>query len=159
MIRPATPDGVPVIAQLIRELAEYERLAHVVVLEEQRLREHLFGPRPYAEVLPAEEAGEVIGFALFFPNYSTFLGRPGIYLEDLFIRPERRGRGHGVASQRRSVHRAERAANARLRAAMWSGVVPQQPPTIRAPSSTHCHASAAYSSGGYSPVNSHSGGS
>src|SRR5687767_1614705 len=97
MIRPATPADVPTIARLIRALAEYERLAEQVVLDEGRLREHLFGPRPYAEVLLAEDAGAVVGFALFFHNYSTFLGRPGIYLEDLFVVPEHRGKGHGKA--------------------------------------------------------------
>jgi GNAT superfamily N-acetyltransferase len=97
MIRPATPDDVPHIARLIRALAEYERLAHEVVLNEIELRAHLFGPRPYAEVLICEDAKEVIGFALFFHNFSTFLAKPGIYLEDLFVIPERRGRGHGKA--------------------------------------------------------------
>jgi GNAT superfamily N-acetyltransferase len=97
MIRPATADDVKTISHLIRGLAEYERLSHVVALDEDHLREHLFGPRPYAEVLLAEEAGEVVGFALFFPNYSTFLAQPGIYLEDLFVRPEHRGKGHGKA--------------------------------------------------------------
>jgi GNAT superfamily N-acetyltransferase len=97
MIRPATPTDTPVISQLIRGLAEYERLSHVVTLDEARLHEHLFGPRPYAEVLLAEEAGEVVGFALFFHNYSTFWARPTIFLEDLFVRPEHRGKGHGKA--------------------------------------------------------------
>jgi GNAT superfamily N-acetyltransferase len=97
MIRPATPEDTKTIAQLIRALADYEKLSHVVQLEENRLREHLFGPRPYAEVLLAEEAGEVVGFALFFHNYSTFSGKPGIYLEDLFVRPESRRHGHGKA--------------------------------------------------------------
>ena len=96
MIRSAEPVDVPTIAALIRELAEYEHLAHEVVLDEAQLREHLFGARPYAEVLIAEaESGTVAGFALFFHNFSTFLGRPGIYLEDLFVRPEARGRGAG----------------------------------------------------------------
>jgi GNAT superfamily N-acetyltransferase len=95
MIRPATPADVPAIAGLIRALADYEKLAHCVVLEEARLHEHLFGSRPYAEVLIAEETGQVVGFALFFHNYSTFLGKPGIYLEDLFVLPAFRGRGHG----------------------------------------------------------------
>ncbi len=97
MIRRATPDDVPTIAQLIRALAEYERLAHEVVLDEGRLRQHLFGPRPYAEVFLAEDAGRIVGFALFFHNFSTFLGKPGIYLEDLFVLPEERGKGHGKA--------------------------------------------------------------
>jgi len=97
MIRPATPADVPTVARLIRDLAEYERLSHAVVLDEARLRDHLFGPRPYCEVLLAEEAGTVVGFALFFHNYSTFLAKPGIYLEDLFVDPTYRGRGHGKA--------------------------------------------------------------
>jgi GNAT superfamily N-acetyltransferase len=97
MIRPATTADLPAICHLIRDLADFEHLSHQVTLDESRLRQHLFGPRPFAEVLLAEEAGEVVGFALFFHNYSTFLGRPGIYLEDLFVRPEFRGRGHGKA--------------------------------------------------------------
>jgi len=97
MIRDATPDDIPTIAALIRALAEYERLAHEVVLDEGELRAHLFGERPYAEVILAEHEGEVVGFALFFHNFSTFLGKPGIYLEDLFVRPEHRGGGHGKA--------------------------------------------------------------
>ena len=97
MIRSATPDDVPLILRFIRELAEYERMAHHVVATEEGLRETLFGARPYAEVVIAEEEGEAAGFALFFHNYSTFLGRPGIYLEDLYVRPEVRGRGIGRA--------------------------------------------------------------
>lgn len=97
MIRPATLADVPSIARLIRGLAEYERLTHVVVLDESRLREHLFGSRPYAEVLLAEEADNVVGFALFFHNYSTFLAQPGIYLEDLYVEPAQRGQGYGKA--------------------------------------------------------------
>lgn len=97
MIRPATPADLPAIAKLIRDLAEYEKLSHAVVLDEEKLREHLFGPRPYAEVLMAEDAGAVVGFALFFHNYSTFRGRPGIYLEDLFVIPAARGKGFGKA--------------------------------------------------------------
>lgn len=97
MIRPATPADVPTIAHLIRALAEYEKLAHAVTLSEAELREHLFGPRPYAEVLMAEDAGAVVGFALFFHNYSTFRAKPGIYLEDLFVIPAARGKGHGKA--------------------------------------------------------------
>lgn len=97
MIRPATPEDVPIIATLIRELAEYEKLAHEVVLHEEDLREHLFGARRYIEVVLAEEDGAVVGMALFFHNYSTFLCKPGLYLEDLFVRPEYRGKGHGKA--------------------------------------------------------------
>lgn len=95
MIRSAVPADLPAIAQLIRDLAEYERLAHAVVFDEAKLRDHLFGPRPYAEVLLAEGGGAVVGFALFFHNYSTFVGKPGIYLEDLFVKPEFRGKGFG----------------------------------------------------------------
>jgi GNAT superfamily N-acetyltransferase len=109
MIRAAQADDSRSIVELIRALADYERLAHLVVVEEARLREHLFGRRPFAEVLLAEDAGEIVGFALFFPNYSTFLGLPGIYLEDIFVRPEYRGRGHGkallAAVARRAVER------------------------------------------------------
>jgi GNAT superfamily N-acetyltransferase len=97
MIRPATPADVPVIAELIRGLAEYERLAHVVTLAEPDLHRHLFGEPKYAEVLLAADAERVVGFALFFHNYSTFRAKPGIYLEDLFVIPEARGRGHGKA--------------------------------------------------------------
>src|ERR1700722_15206728 len=97
MIRSATPTDVPTIAQFIRALAEYERLSDRVTLDENRLRDHLFGPRPFAEVLLAEQGSEVVGFALFFHNYSTFLARPGIFLEDLFVKPELRGQGYGKA--------------------------------------------------------------
>ena len=101
MIRAATPEDVPTIAALIRALAEYEHLAHEVVLDEAELQEHLFGARPFAEVLIADldgaPDGEAAGFALFFHNYSTFLGKPGLYLEDLFVRPECRGAGLGKA--------------------------------------------------------------
>ena len=94
--RTARPDDVPVIAEFIRALAAYERLSDEVVLDESALREHLFGARRYAEVLLAEDDGaSVVGFALFFHNYSTFLAKPGIWLEDLFVRPEHRGNGHG----------------------------------------------------------------
>jgi len=95
MIRSATVDDVPVILAFIRELAEYERLAHEVVADEAQLRATLFGARPAAEVLIALDP-EPVGFALFFTSYSTFLGKPGLYLEDLFVRPSARGRGHGL---------------------------------------------------------------
>lgn len=97
MIRSATPADTPTIGRLIRALADYERLTHALILDEDRLREHLFGPRRYAEVLLAEDAGEVVGFALFFHNYSTFAARPGLYLEDLFVDAAHRGKGHGKA--------------------------------------------------------------
>jgi GNAT superfamily N-acetyltransferase len=97
-IRPATEADVPLILRFIRELAEYERLLHEVVATEDALRATLFGPRPAAEVVIAQDdGGEPLGFALFFHNYSTFLAQPGIYLEDLFVRPEARGRGVGRA--------------------------------------------------------------
>lgn len=96
-IRSATPDDVALVLRFIRGLAEYERLLDQVEATEEALREHLFGPRPYGEVIIAEDAGEPAGFALFFFNYSTFLAKPGIYLEDLFVLPERRGQGIGKA--------------------------------------------------------------
>ncbi len=94
-IRTASPDDVGLILSFIRELAEYEKLDHEVVASEQDLRETLFGDRTVAEVLIAEHESRPAGFALFFHNYSTFLGKPGIYLEDLFVRPEFRGKGIG----------------------------------------------------------------
>jgi GNAT superfamily N-acetyltransferase len=93
-IRPADAGDVAVILQFIRDLAQYEHLEHQVVATEEMLRESLFGGRPYAEVVLACLNGEPVGFALFFHNFSTFLGRAGIYLEDLYVRPE--ARGHGV---------------------------------------------------------------
>lgn len=96
-IRPASPPDLPLIAAFIRELADYERLLHEVRFDEARLGEHLFGPRPYAEAVIGEVGGNAQGFALFFHNYSTFEGRPGLYLEDLFVRPDARGAGLGKA--------------------------------------------------------------
>jgi GNAT superfamily N-acetyltransferase len=93
----ATAGDVPEILELITGLAVYEKLAHEVVATEADLRRWLFGVRPMAEVLLAREDGGTIGFALFFHNFSTFLGRPGLYLEDLFVVPEARGRGVGRA--------------------------------------------------------------
>lgn len=96
-IRPATAADLPLIGELIRALAEYEKLAHEVRFDETVMGEKLFGARPYAEVLIGEIDGAAQGFALFFHNFSTFEGRPGIYLEDLFVRPEARGSGLGKA--------------------------------------------------------------
>jgi GNAT superfamily N-acetyltransferase len=94
---PATEADVPVILAMIRGLAEYEKLAHVVIATGERLRETLFGARPAAEVLLANLDGKCVGFALFFSTYSTFLAQPGAYLEDLYVVPEARGRGAGIA--------------------------------------------------------------
>ena len=91
---------VPVIAHLIRELARFEKLEHEVVMTEELLAENLFGRQRYAETLIAEDAGTPIGFALFFHTFSTFLGRPGLYLEDLFVIPQQRGSGIGRAMLR-----------------------------------------------------------
>ena len=96
-IRPAQPADTALILTLIRELADYEKLGGQVVAEPAQLAEHLFGPRPYAEVLIGELDGQAAGFALFFHNFSTFLGQPGIYLEDLYVRPAARGVGLGKA--------------------------------------------------------------
>ena len=97
LIRGATEQDVPLIRQLITELAEYEKLSDQVEATESLLHEHLFGPRPIVEAMIAELDGDAVGFALFFHNFSTFLGRPGIYLEDLFVRPHARGKGVGRA--------------------------------------------------------------
>jgi GNAT superfamily N-acetyltransferase len=94
-IRFATAADVPLILRFIRGLAEYEKLSHEVQADEDTLRETLFGSRQVAEVLIGDFQGDGVGFALFFHNYSTFLARPGIYLEDLFVKPDMRGRGFG----------------------------------------------------------------
>jgi GNAT superfamily N-acetyltransferase len=96
-IRAATEDDVPLLLSLIRELAEYERLSREVVATEETLRDSLFGEKRVAETLLAYLRNDPAGFALFFHNFSTFLGRPGIYLEDLYVRPEFRGAGVGRA--------------------------------------------------------------
>jgi hypothetical protein len=97
ILRPATRSDLAAIVGLIRDLAVYEQLEHLVVATPESIEPHLFGPRPAAEVVLAEVAGEVVGFALFFTNFSTFLGRPGLYLEDLYVKPARRGLGVGKA--------------------------------------------------------------
>jgi len=105
-IRAAQPADVPVIADLIRQLAKFEKLENEVVLTEELLVNGLFGPHPYAETVIAEEDGQPIGFALFFHTFSTFLARPGIYLEDLFVLAEHRGRGVGRALLAHLAHLA-----------------------------------------------------
>jgi len=96
-IRQATEQDIPLILGFIRQLAEYERLSHEAVMTEATLRESLFGPRPHAEVLLAYAGDKPVGSAVFFHNFSTFIGRPGLYLEDLFVIPEMRGKGFGRA--------------------------------------------------------------
>lgn len=96
-ICPARVEDVPIILQLIRDLATYERAPDEVVATEEKLVDVLFGERPVAEVLLAFEAESPVGFAVYFYNFSTWLGRPGLYLEDLFVKPEKRGKGYGRA--------------------------------------------------------------
>jgi GNAT superfamily N-acetyltransferase len=96
-LRAATEDDVSLLLELVRQLAAYEKLAHEVVATEASLRDALFRGRRVAEAVIAECSGQPVGFALFFHNFSTFLGQPGLYLEDLFVLPEHRGRGHGQA--------------------------------------------------------------
>jgi GNAT superfamily N-acetyltransferase len=96
-ITPATEPDTPVILEMIRALADYEKLSDQVVATEDRLRETLFGARPAAEVVLAFDDAECAGFALFFPNYSSFFAQPGIYLEDLYVKPHLRGKGIGFA--------------------------------------------------------------
>ena len=94
-IRPATPDDVPLIITFIHELATYEKLAHEVVASEADMHAALFGEPPVVETVIASLDGEPVGYALFFPTFSTFLGKPGLYLEDLYVRPAARGFGVG----------------------------------------------------------------
>jgi GNAT superfamily N-acetyltransferase len=96
-IRPAHVEDVPIILQLIRDLATYERAPNEVTATDEQLVDVLFGDRPAAEVLLAFEGQSAVGFAVFFYNFSTWLGRPGLYLEDLFVKPEKRGKGYGRA--------------------------------------------------------------
>jgi GNAT superfamily N-acetyltransferase len=126
-IRPAVPSDVPLILALIKELAEYERLLDDVTATPELLNKALFGARPVAEALVAEDAGEALGFALFFHNFSTFLGRPGIYLEDLYVRPHARRRGIGRALLARLAQLARERECGRLE---WS-VLDWNEPAIR----------------------------
>lgn len=96
-IRSATANDVPLILSLIKELAQYEKLSHAVVATEDDLKESLFGARPAAEVVIGYEGSEPVGYALFFSTFSTFVGKPGIYLEDLYVRPVARRKGYGRA--------------------------------------------------------------
>ena len=96
-IRPAAPADAEAIVGLIQELAAFEKLSHLVVVTPDLLRPQLFGEKPAAEALVAELDGSVVAFALFFTNFSTFLGRPGLYLEDLYVQPAHRGSGLGKA--------------------------------------------------------------
>lgn len=95
ILRFATPDDVPILFSLIQALAEYEKLSDAVSGSAEALKEHLFGSRPCIEAVIVEYTGQAVGFALFFTNYSTFLTKPGIYLEDLFVLPEYRRQGIG----------------------------------------------------------------
>lgn len=94
-LRPAELRDVPAIVDLIAELAEFEQLSHLLELTPQNLQHHMFGERPVVEGLVGELDGELAGYALFFTNFSTFLGKPGLYLEDLYVRPAHRGSGLG----------------------------------------------------------------
>jgi GNAT superfamily N-acetyltransferase len=123
-VRHATEADVPHILCFIRGLAEYEKLAHACVASEESLRRTLFGDRPYAEVLIARVDDVPVGFALFFHNYSTFLARPGIYLEDLFVLPEHRGVGAGKALLKRVAQIARERGCGRLE---WSVLDWNQP--------------------------------
>lgn len=97
MIRYARSDDIPRILQLIKDLAEYEKAPHEAIATERQLQESIFSPNPHAFAHVAEFEGEVVGISIWFLNYSTWLGRPGIYLEDLFVDPAHRGRGFGLA--------------------------------------------------------------
>jgi len=105
-IAAARREDLDTIVTLIGELAEFERLTHEVRITAPHLGEHLFGPRPYAEAVVAWLGEEPVGFALWFHNYSTFAGRPGLYLEDLYVRPAHRGGGYGAALLRYLAQRA-----------------------------------------------------
>ena len=123
----ATPDDVPLLLRLITALAEYERMTDQVVATEADVRAALFGDRPAAEAVIARAGGEAVGFALWFYNYSTFLGRQGLYLEDLFVLPEQRGRGIGRALL---IHLARVAVSRNCGRMEWS-VLDWNEPAIR----------------------------
>lgn len=114
-LRDATPRDVPEVLRLIRELAAFERLTHLLEVDEAALQRHLFGPQPAAHALVAERAtdagspggGRIVAFALYFTNFSTFLGKPGLYLEDLYVEPSQRGSGLGKALLRKLAAIAE----------------------------------------------------
>lgn len=126
-IRPGTVADAPLILSLIKELAAYERLAHEVVATEDDIRRSLFGDRPMAETLIGEHDGVAVGFALFFYSFSTFLGKPGIYLEDLYVKPEYRGNGFG---RRMLAHIAKLAEERNCGRYEWS-VLDWNEPAIR----------------------------
>ena len=113
-VAPARENDVPLILEFIRKLADYERLSADVIADESMLRESLFGAKPAAEVLLAYWANEPVGFAVYFESFSTFIGRPGIYLEDLFVLPGFRGKGIGKALLRHLARIAETRNCARL---------------------------------------------
>ena len=100
-LRAAVVGDVSAIVQLIRDLAEFEQLSHLVQVTPEKLRPQLFGEKPAAEAMVAERDGEVVAFALYFTNFSTFLAQPGLYLEDLYVKPEHRGHGIGKALLKR----------------------------------------------------------
>jgi GNAT superfamily N-acetyltransferase len=126
-IEETTPQDVPLILSFVKELAEYERLSHSVAVTEEALTETLFGERPYAEAVIGYYEDRAVGFALFFHNVSTFVGRPGLYLEDLYVRPEMRGRGFGRALLRYLAQVARARGCARLE---WA-VLDWNEPAIR----------------------------
>ncbi len=126
-LRPATRADIPQILSFVRELAEYEKLAHEAVADEATLATQLFGDRPAAEVVIADVDGQPAGFALFFHNFSTFLGKRGLYLEDLFVRPQYRGLGLG---KRLMIHLAKLATERDCGRFEWS-VLDWNEPAIR----------------------------
>lgn len=127
IIREATPDDLPLIATLVRELADYEGLLSEVSFDQGELGQHLFGEHPIADVLIAEDRGDAVGFALFFMTLSTFKGRPVLYLEDLFVREHARGRGVGSTLLREVARRAAARGCARME---WT-VLDWNEPAIR----------------------------